>query len=260
MCNNEISEIKKTLQLNFPYKQDDFGKMFRSKMGVLLLKSISLPITEEHLQFLTVIELIHNASLLHDDIIDNQHIRRGKASLFDPKTALLYGNMLTVKGYELLLKIGSIELMSLINKTINDMCKGELLQQTQLYKIPTMEEYIKKTTLKTARLFQAVYKGINILSGGIIDNKFDSFFENFGIGYQIKNDLDNILKDKSDIKNGVYTAPVIYSGSTEITNDSLEKTLSLIDNYRGEGVNVLSGMNDNIYNEELIRIVECLKN
>ena len=159
----ETDNIKKILSENFPFEQTDFGKMIRSKLGILVLKAFGKDVTNSHLKYLSVVELIHNASLLHDDIIDNQKTRRGFDNPADSKTALLYGNLLTVKAFEILIDMNSIELMAVINSAINSMCKGELLQQTQLYKIPTMDKYTEKTRLKTAELFRSIFKGINIL-------------------------------------------------------------------------------------------------
>ena len=138
------------------------------------------------------------------------------------------------------------------------MCEGELIQQSQLYKIPTIEEYIKKSTLKTAKLFLAEIEGLSIIHN---TNNLDlkDFILNYGIAFQINNDLANITESQSDIKNGIYTAPVIYSESTNITPSGIEKTLYLRDNYIEKCLNTLRNLKESIYKKELIGIVKCLK-
>ena len=68
----ELNEIKNDLEKSCPCKMKSFGKLIRSRLGLLLLKSLEYDITESDIKLLCATELIHNASLLHDDILDNE--------------------------------------------------------------------------------------------------------------------------------------------------------------------------------------------
>lgn len=259
--NKELCIIKEGVSKNLPYQINEYGKLLRSKIGLLILKMYGIEPTDVHLKFLTAIELTHTASLHHDDVIDNETTRRNSQtinSLKGNKLSVLYGNLILTNALKIILSIDNT-LAEHFNETIQDMCKGELLQNSQLYSLPSLEDYIEKSRLKTASLFKMVGQGLKILSADIPQNMID-FTENFGIGFQIKNDLDNLLTTKTDIENGIYTAPLIYSGETEITEYGIEKTKALIDNYIQKGFTYLEKERDNQYKKELIGVMQCLKN
>ena len=77
---SEIEDIKKLLNENLPHKDFNLGKMIRSKIGIMFLKLYGIE-TNKFIPFLTCIELIHNASLLHDDVIDDETERRGESKI-----------------------------------------------------------------------------------------------------------------------------------------------------------------------------------
>ena len=260
--NKELCIIKEGVSENLPYQITEYGKLLRSKIGLLILKMYEIEPTDTHLKFLTAIELTHTASLHHDDVIDNETTRRNSQtinSLKGNKLSVLYGNLILTNALKIILATDNTILSKHFNETIQDMCKGELLQNSQLYSLPSLEDYIEKSRLKTASLFKMGGQGLKILSADIPQNMID-FTENFGIGFQIKNDLDNLLTTKTDIENGIYTAPLIYAGGTEITEYGIEKTKALIDNYIQKGLNYLEKERDNQYKKELIGVMQCLKN
>ena len=248
IISKEIQQIKTNLErnkVNLP-----IGKLIRSKLGFLMLKALNQPINSNHINFLTAIELIHNASLLHDDVIDNDKTRRNELS----KNELL-GNLTLTNAVEYLLKTNSLQLISIINNTIQQMCKGELIQKAQENNIPTIEDYIQKTYLKTGTLFEGTIKGVLEIST-IKNSKLIDFAKNIGILFQINNDIKNLEKD---ITNGIYTLPIIFSNSINISKNSIEKTLSLIDNYTSNAIQALSCLGESEYKKSLIGVVECLK-
>ena len=75
-----VDKYSKQIELNIkkyvPFKVDNFGKLIRSKIGLLILKSLNINVNSSYIDILTVVELIHLASLLHDDVIDNETVRR----------------------------------------------------------------------------------------------------------------------------------------------------------------------------------------
>ena len=104
-------------------------------------------------------------------------------------------------------------------------------------------------------------KGVSILSNTNYIEKFESFGDNFGVGFQVANDLTDYLKgveNSSDIKNGIYTAPIIYAQSVKFDKLAIDKTKDLIDNYLKRAKDVLDLLGDNEYKRALIGEIECL--
>lgn len=258
--NEELNKIKEIILLSLPFSQENFGKMIRSQIGILILKAHDIIPKKEHYSILAATELVHTASLLHDDVIDNNDIRRNQKNIkniIGNKASILMGNITLTKGVEKLLSINSTNIMTLFNDTIMNMNKGELLQYSMQDKIPTIEEYITKTQLKTAILFETMIKSLKIISPQIIENT-PLYGLNYGIGFQIKNDLEDFKTTKNDILNGVYTAPYIY---TKKYNEKIgiEKTISLIDNYTKKAIKSVEDLKEGQYKETLIGVTECLK-
>lgn len=255
----ELGKIKTIVEANLPLKTDNAGKMIRSKIGLYFLKSLGVEVDETFLKFLAVVELVHNASLFHDDVIDNEDERRNSPALnkiYGEKTSVLYGNITLSNAMTILLEIGNIGLITEMNNCVKKMCYGELIQQEQLNKIPTINEYIKKTRLKTASLFRYMMSGLSMLLNNKCRTELESFGNNYGIGFQICNDLKDV---SSDIKSGVYTAPVIYANSINIDSVAIDKTKDLIDNYLKRARGVLDFLEESEYRTALIGVIKCLK-
>ena len=260
----ELAFISCFVNKNLPCKTNYLGKMIRSKIGLCFFKSLGVNVTKEILDFLVVVELVHNASLFHDDVIDNEDIRREQPtqkSVYGEKTSVLYGNIALSNALEILLRLGNSELISAFNACVKKMCLGELLQQEQKGNIPTIEEYLEKTKLKTSSLFEFLMLGVSVYSNVKSDIDFELFGNNFGIFFQISNDLEDYKKgveSSSDIKNGIYTAPVIFANSVKFDNLAIDKTKGLIDNYLRKVKEVFDLLGDNEYKRALIGDIECL--
>lgn len=260
----ELEYVKAIVQENLPCELNDFGKMIRSKIGLCFFKSFGVEITKECLEFLAVVELVHNASIFHDDVIDNELIRREQptfSSSCGDKVSILYGNLALSSALSILLDFEKFEFVTDLNDCVKKMCFGELLQQKYLNKIPTINEYIEKTKLKTSSLFVFLMKGVSVLSNTDFIEEFESFGDNFGIGFQVANDLTDYLKgveNSSDIKNGIYTAPIIFAQSVKFDKLAIDKTKDLIDNYLKRAKGVLDLLGDNEYKRALIGEIECL--
>lgn len=256
---DEIEIIRNCIRNEIPYS--DTGKLIRSGLGSLLIKGYNIEFCEELKNVLIAVELMHNASLLHDDVIDNASQRRGESACNiknNNSIAVLTGDLLFAKSMEYIRNIKSYEIFNIFNKTMINMCKGELKQLNNKWKIPDIDSYIHICELKTAALFLTVFNAISILSEDKIPNDIVNFAKYFGIAYQIKNDLQDATDKQKDIENGIYTAPVIFSGGTDITKAAIEKTSGLIDNYSRKAITSLKLMSDSCYKKELIRIAQCL--
>jgi len=240
-----------------PFKLNNHGKMIRSEIGLLILNSIGYEIKKDDLKFLSVIELIHTSSLLHDDVIDGCEIRRN--SSLNNKLAVLYGDIILININEILNEFNNSELIKLFNKTVKTMCEGEISQIKSESEIPSIEDYIKKTQMKTSSLFEFMVKGLFIIREENIIQELVSFAKNYGTAFQLKNDFVDVMTSKSDIKNGIYTASVIFSGGINITEDSIEKTKGLIDNYINEALKCLDVLEESSYKKTLTEVTKCLK-
>lgn len=237
------------------------SKHIRPLVSFLYLKSLGLNIDEKQIMLQTVIELVHNASLIHDDVIDESSIRRNTQTLnskFGNKLAVISGDYLLSTALHRLAELNSIPLIEMFSDTLACMSHGEIKQQFTKYKIPTIEEYLDKTAKKTAKLFETAVCGSLLLSNSSENGK--EFAESFGIAFQIRDDLINIQTTKTDLNDGIYTAPVIYAGCTENYTDGIEKTRSLLNNYIDNAFRVINHIEDNKYKTALTELLGLIRN
>ena len=238
------------------------SKRIRSVLALLYLRAIGVEVDENQLELLMSVELIHNASLIHDDVIDEEKIRRSQKNInskFGNKMAIISGDYLLSVVMEKLTRLGKLELFEIFSKTIKEMCEGEILQYSNLYKIPTLEDYLKKTYQKTGSLFEACVLGCVMLSISQEVENAKEFSKNFGIAFQIRDDIENILKGGNDIKEGVYNAPIIFSGSIDNPVAGIEKSKVLLNNYLDIAQKCLCGMDESEYKSALKKLLELLK-
>ena len=238
------------------------SKRIRSVLALLYLRAIGVEVGENQLELLMIVELIHNASLIHDDVIDEEKIRRSQKNInskFGNKMAIISGDYLLSVVMEKLTRLGKLELFEIFSKTIKEMCEGEILQYSNLYKIPTLEDYLKKTYQKTGSLFEACVLGCVMLSISQEVENAKEFSKNFGIAFQIRDDIENILKGGNDIKEGVYNAPIIFSGSIDNPVAGIEKSKVLLNNYLDIAQKCLCGMDESEYKLALKKLLELLK-
>lgn len=216
---NEEGEIYRELEffLKSPKKR------IRSLAAILFFKSQNASINEDILNILTAGELVHNASLLHDDVIDGASQRRGAETIghkFSSKISILAGDFLVSKAIEFLLKLDNPDILHIFLECTKKMSKAEIKQYFLRGVKPPLEEYLEIAEGKTASLFEAIFE-----SAAIITNKNSGeardFAKDFGILFQLKNDIDDISA-KADENNNIYT-PKDFLG--------IEKTNALIDNY-----------------------------
>ncbi len=246
------------------------SKRIRSLLVILYLKSLGKIIAAEQFEVLTSVELAHNASLIHDDIIDNSELRRGEKSInceFGNKLAVIAGDYILSIIMDKLTQIGNVEIIKIFSNTIKKMCIGEINQNYDKYKIGTIENYIEKTKNKTAYLFETAF----LCCGKLIQDDFDccnmsEFGLNVGIAFQIRDDLLNILSIDSskpvnnDIADGIYNAPVIFGGGVENYHAGIEKTRDLLNNYIESARENIKHLPENDYKMALLELLELLNN
>ena len=244
------------------------GKMIRPLLVFLFTRAAGIAPDERHFSLAFCVEMLHNASLIHDDIIDNAEYRRGVQTLhnrFDSRFAVIAGDYLLAKAIESLSFLKSPEVIDIHAGYIKMLISGETKQYFSRYDILSMDDYIEKSANKTASLFLASLKSLSVLNRSA---DLDGFARNFGIAFQIHNDLKNFReKAGEDLKNGIYTAPVIFylkdNNMTKINNiDEFlksadrelleEKTRKLIENFGTLAIENIKSLEDNQYKRAVI--------
>lgn len=246
------------------------SKRIRPLLAILYSKADNQELTENQLEYLAVIELVHNASLIHDDIIDESKFRRGNKTVcaeFDNKLGVISGDYLLSVAMEKAAELGSIDLLKNLSVTLKQMCIGEINQNFSRFKIGTIEDYIEKSKCKTAYLFASAIKGCQKLSEKKYNlEKAEDFGINTGIAFQIRDDLRNLINSdtskpvNNDIKEGIYNAPVIYAGDVENYSAGIEKTQILLNNYIKKAIQQTKYLPENKYKSALREFLELLNN
>jgi octaprenyl-diphosphate synthase len=198
------------------------GKQVRPIL-VLLSAGIGGNITEQTFRGAALIELLHTASLVHDDVVDNSQYRRGFFSinaLWKNKIAVLVGDFLLAKGLLLSIDNGDFQLLKIVSKAVREMSEGELLQMEKARMMDITEEvYYEIIRQKTATLIAACC-GVGAASTSQDEEfiqKMTNLGEMIGIAFQIKDDLFDYGNDEIgkpvgiDIKEKKMTLPLIYA-------------------------------------------------
>ncbi len=198
------------------------GKQVRPILVLLFAKMFSSQdLTNKSYRAAIISELIHSATLIHDDVVDDSKLRRGFLSinsLWNNKISVLVGDFLLSKSLLLSIDNKDFDLLKIISEAVKKMSEGELLQIQKSRNLNiTEEEYFDLTIKKTASLFSACCK-LGAASTGIKKlDKVEEFGLNLGLIFQIKDDLFDYTNRRigkptaMDIKNQKITLPLIYA-------------------------------------------------
>lgn len=280
-------EIKNLFKSKSPLDKDlsDFltapAKRLRPVLGFLFLRSLFNEINPAQRDVMLAVELIHNATLIHDDVIDKAEKRRNQKAFnakFDDNLAVVAGDFLLSVAMEKIINTGSVEVIKICTSALKTTCLGEISQHFSKFRITSIDEYIEKSKEKTALLFQIAALGGLLLSQNPSEELKQTaidFSQNFGIAFQIRDDLINILNSElpnNDVNSGIYTAPVIfaYQENNNILKEKniaemvkktkgIEKTRDLMDNYFAKSISAIEKFEDNVYKKAIIELVEILK-
>jgi len=208
------------------------GKQMRP-MLVFLSAKLHGEITKSTFTAASLIELLHTASLVHDDVVDSSHIRRGFFSinaLWKSKVAVLVGDFLLSKGLLVAVETKEYVLLEIVSEAVKEMAEGELLQIEKARKLNITEDiYIEIIRKKTAALIAACSasgaKSVG-MNQDVID-KMKLFGEYLGIAFQIKDDLfdyqqKNIIGKPTgnDLQERKMTLPLISAMKMNKTNEN----------------------------------------
>jgi octaprenyl-diphosphate synthase len=207
------------------------GKRVRAKLILKIANN-----SKDALKLASIVELIHAASLLHDDVIDDATTRRGVDSInaiYGNKSAIMLGDILYSKGYFELLDLDS-KIAKIISDAVTKLSIGELMDvELSKYFNPSKESYFEMIYNKTAVLIEASSKSAAIVANKDIQS-YGLYGKNLGLAFQVIDDILDITQDSktlgkpsmSDFKEGKTTLPYIYLYES-MNEDEREKLLSL---------------------------------
>lgn len=172
----------------------------------------------------TVMEMLHTATLVHDDIIDNAEIRRNRSSInarFGNQTAVLMGDWLYMSAFETTVAERSLEIIDILTRLTRKMTEGELIQLTRIGRLDISEdEYFDILKRKTAFLFSACCEIGAILGGATRADQeaLASYGMDLGVAFQLSDDILDLTGDSkdlgkaagTDLLEGKLTLPLIY--------------------------------------------------
>lgn len=232
-----FDEITKALESQFELQEiakyyfDGQGKAVRPLITVLMSRAINTHLHDDDRLFSSqrqvakVAEMIHTASLVHDDVLDASDTRRGKPSvnyLYGQRKAVMAGDYILSVASTMLARIGNEEVIVVLSQVLADLVQGEFMQLgSKENENERFAHYLKKTFKKTASLLAYSCKAVAVLSGAD-ENLQEVAFQygrNVGIAFQLVDDMldfvasSNILgkPTAADLKLGLATAPVLFA-------------------------------------------------
>ncbi len=238
------------------------GKRLRALLTLESAKLTGYKADNRDINLAACVELIHSATLLHDDVIDESALRRGVKttnSIWGNQSSILVGDYLLSRCFEMMVEDGDLEVLKLLSSTSAKIAQGEVLQLQHKGEADLLEEtYIEIINLKTASLFSAATKTGACLSRSNEKEKkaLESYGRNLGLAFQIADDaLDYYAKEKlfgkeigKDFFEGKVTLPLItifQKGNEEEKNflneimkkekrteEDFSETLALINKYK----------------------------
>ena len=216
-------------EINLIHKMTDYhlksgGKRIRPLLTLASAKLCGYKDGHRDINLAACVELIHSATLLHDDVIDNSKLRRGNKtsnSIWGNQSSILVGDYLFSRCFEMMVEDGSAEILKLLSSTSSRIAQGEVLQLEYKGEIDVLEEtYFNIINMKTAALFAAAAK-----VGACIANKnkkekdaLESYGRNIGLAFQIADDALDYYSTKTifgkeigkDFFEGKVTLPIIF--------------------------------------------------
>jgi octaprenyl-diphosphate synthase len=223
------------------YLRQSGGKRVRPALLVLASYAVGgNGASDNSIRLATVMEMLHTATLVHDDIIDNADLRRSRASVnakFGNQAAVLMGDWLYMSAFETALKERSLEILDILTRLTRKMTEGELIQLTMIGNTAiTRDEYFDILRRKTAYLFSGCAEIGAILGGAGHDEQIAlrDYGMNLGIAFQLADDLLDFTADEralgkaagADLVEGKITLPLILLQESDPgVRDELERVM-----------------------------------
>ncbi len=199
------------------------GKRLRPLLVLLCARAIGYKGTQ-HLALAAVVEFIHTATLLHDDVIDDSELRRGRKTanyIWSNEASILVGDFLYSRAFQMMLQVGNLDILQIFADATNTIAEGEILQLINKNNPDTSEtNYLDVIRCKTAKLFEAATEFCAILKNcpAAVRATIAQFGLHLGIAFQLIDDLLDYQKPHNelgkaigkDLSDGKPTLPIIY--------------------------------------------------
>ena len=218
-CNSEIALVRRHSE----YVLRSGGKRLRPAM-VLLCTNICGYKGDDDVELGAVIEFIHTATLVHDDILDGAEVRRGQEAanqVWGNKLAVLLGDYIYMRSLAMSVGLGSLRLVEILTEATSRLLEGEILDVSNNGNVElTDEDYLETIDRKTASLFAAAGQASAILANATpeYEQALASYGSNIGMAFQVIDDLLDYSADTArfgkkvgaDLREGKMTLPAIY--------------------------------------------------
>ncbi len=249
LVKNELAQVERTIR-SLPDLQPDSlrqaveivvssgGKRFRPVITLLvagMLEPVDNPPSLRAIHLAGAVEMLHTATLVHDDLIDGALMRRGAATLnaaWTPAATVLTGDYLFSFAAGLAAKTDSVRVMSIFAETLGVIVGGELRQQfTDWAQRSTREDYYQRIYAKTGSLFVLATSAAGVITGATEAQiaALQTFGRELGNAFQVIDDILDFTGEQasvgkpvgSDLRRGLITLPTIYFAESDSTNSDL---------------------------------------
>lgn len=238
-CHSEIALVRR----NAEYLHRSGGKRLRPAMVLLCAQACGYEGGSD-IQLGAVVEFIHTATLVHDDIVDDAEVRRGHAAanqVWGNKLAVLLGDYIYIRSMAMSVAIGNLRLVEILTEATSRLLEGEILDVSSNGDTGLSEKaYLRTIERKTASLFAASGQASAVLAGAPVEyeNALSGYGSNIGMAFQLVDDLLDYHADPdklgkktgADLREGKMTLPAIY-----LLRDGSEKARALFLRCFGDG-------------------------
>ncbi|MBN7819488.1 octaprenyl diphosphate synthase [Bowmanella yangjiangensis] len=217
------SDVALINQLGF-YIVNSGGKRIRPLITVLAARALGIQ-SQDHHTLAAIIEFIHTATLLHDDVVDESTMRRGRETaneLFGNQASVLVGDFLYTRSFQMMVSLKRMRVMEILSDATNVIAEGEVLQLMNCNDPDTTEHsYMQVIYSKTARLFEAATQLAAVLTdqSAAIEQAMQDYGKYLGTAFQLIDDVMDYSADSEamgknvgdDLAEGKPTLPLLYA-------------------------------------------------
>ena len=200
------------------------GKRMRPMLTLLAAQALNVSGSHYH-SIAAIIEFIHTATLLHDDVVDESNMRRGKETanaLFGNSASVLVGDFLYTRSFQMMVQLNNMQVMDILSDATNIVAEGEVLQLMNCSDASTTEaSYMQVIYCKTAKLFEAATRLPAVLANKStqLENALADYGKYLGTAFQLVDDIMDYTADAKemgknvgdDLAEGKPTLPLIYA-------------------------------------------------
>jgi octaprenyl-diphosphate synthase len=200
------------------------GKRIRPRLVLLFSRALGFDGPQRH-ELAAIVEFIHTATLLHDDVVDESSLRRGRATanaVFGNAASVLVGDFLYSRAFQMMVSVNSMRVLQVLADATNVIAEGEVLQLMNMHDPDlAVEDYLRVIRFKTAKLFEASARLGAVLAGGSpeVEERCADYGRSLGTAFQLVDDLLDYEGDArelgknigDDLREGKPTLPLLIA-------------------------------------------------